>query len=97
MSEIQFFLALATIATIYTFDKKIVLFINIHLAKNNFKVKFHKEYISYLLAILLIIVLILGVLTGSNNKKQFGNVEDGFERITPKDKPHPLFDIDTYF
>ena len=94
MTEWQFFISLIIISVIFAFRNKIVIFINLHLLlKANIKARLHRDYISYLCFISLIAVLIFGVLTGSNNERQFGNVQDGFKNIKPSDKPHPLFDI----
>ena len=97
MSELQFLASLILLGITYVFRGKIIRYINIHLAMNHIKFKLNNKYLIYFLSFLFALVLILGMVTGTKVHKTYGNVKDGFEKISPKDKPHPWFDIDTYW
>ncbi len=63
-----------------------------------FKIK--ESYFSYFLMVLLILVIVLGMFFGTSVKKKYSNVSDGFEKArgtSDKNRPNPLFDIDTYW
>jgi hypothetical protein len=62
-------------------------------------ITFKSEYLSYLLFALLMATLVFGMLSGDKIVQNYGNVSAGFENLKPsdRDRPNPLFDIDTYW
>jgi TRAP-type C4-dicarboxylate transport system permease large subunit len=99
MNEVLFGLLLLFSILIYATKSYISTNLNKILEVNNYHFKIKKIYISYFAFILLIIILIIGMASGTKTKKTFKNVSSGFEKVRAKDdgKPHPMFDIDTYW
>ncbi len=98
MSETQFLVILIILGIIYGFENKVTAFLNKKFFKNS-DFKLNSVYMSYILALILALTLVFGMLLGTKTKKTFKNVSQGFEKIRAKDdgRPHPMFDIDTYW
>ncbi len=98
MSESQFLLILLILGLIYGFENKITSYINKKFFED-IDFKLNSKYLSYILALILALTLVFGMLLGTKTKKTFSNVSQGFEkaRSPGEDRPHPLFDIDTYW
>ncbi len=64
--------------------------------KLNLSFKFQSEWIVYLVSILLIITISLGMLLDTQTE---GALSKGFSSMEPsaKQRPNPLFDINTYW
>ena len=99
MNEALFGLLLLSSILIYATRSYATTNLNKILEVNNYHFKIKKVYISYFAFILLIIMLIISMILGTKTKKTFKNVSFGFEKVRTKDdgKPHPMFDIDTYW
>jgi len=96
----NFALALITLGLLYILREQISMLINNIFFENYENIKFKSIYLSYLLFFLLSITLVAGMMMGKKIvRKNFGNVSDGFKKLKPsdKDRPHPWFDIDTYW
>ena len=99
MNEALFGLLLLSSILIYVTRSYTATKLNNILEVNNSHFKIKKIYISYFAFILLIIILIIGMASGTKTKKTFKNVSSGFEKVRAKDdgRPNPMFDIDTYW
>ena len=97
MTVSQFLFILLLLGITYGFKDKITKLINQTLLQNSDNFKIKSIYISYFISILLFLTLILGMLVGSSTKEKFGNVDEGVQKVKNKDRPNPLFDIDTYW
>ena len=99
MDEGLFAILLVFILLLFIFNNNIANFTNKTLHNNDISFNFQKVYISYLAFIILSLVLIIGMASGTKTKQKFKNVSSGFEKARTKDddRPHPMFDIDTYW
>ncbi len=99
MSESLFGVVLIVLGIIYGLKDYVTNLINEELEKNDSSFKLKSEYVSYLLFIVLAVTLVFGMMLGTKTKTTFDNVSSGFEKVRAKDdgRPHPLFDIDTYW
>ena len=96
MSSSTFFILLLLIAIGYYFNNKIVKLI--HKSKNLLFIT--KTHINYLLLLTLLIVVLIGALTSTRQKSKYSSISKNYENIrTPEAqrRPHPLFDINTYW
>ena len=92
MTKSLFGLSLLILGLAYIFRANIAIFIY-----QTIGIRVKKVYISYILFAFLVVVLVLGMLIGSKVQTQYSNVSEGMKKIKPKNRPHPWFDIDTYF
>ncbi len=99
MNEVLFSVLLIVGLLLYVTRDHITNKLNKILLDNSCTFIFKKRYVSYLSFIIISTILIIGMLYGTKTKQTFKNVSQGFEKIKNKDdgKPHPLFDIDTYW
>jgi hypothetical protein len=99
MNNTQFVLILLILAIIYSLKDYITDKINQYIFPNTKKIHFKSIYLSYILFFILLISLVLGMQNSQQTVKKYSNVSDGFKKIRSKDKdrPNPLFDIDTYW
>jgi len=97
MSEVVFAISLVLIGIGFGLKSTLTSWLNKTLSLS-FKIK--ESYFSYFLLMLLIVVVVLSSLFGTSVKKKYSNVSDGFEKArsaSDKNRPSPMFDIDTYW
>ncbi len=97
MTDIHFALILLLLGLTYGFKDLIAEFINEKVFEDHIDFKIESKFISYLLFAAAIFALIFGMLVGSTTKEKFGHVDTGIQHLNKKDRPHPWFDIDTYW
>lgn len=99
MNESLFGILLVVLGVTYGLKDTIVNLLNklFFTQKDGFKIQ--SLHITYILMFILALVLAVGMTMGQEvQRKTYGNVSDGFEKMrNPDDKPNPLFDIDTYW
>ncbi|MEA3315886.1 MAG: hypothetical protein U9Q30_08535 [Campylobacterota bacterium] len=95
MTIISFLLSLAILVIVFIIRKEIVTILN-----KKFNLKIESEIIVYIISIFFIIIIGVGMLT-DGTKEKYSDIGAGIENLGPKDdensRPHPMFDIDTYW
>ena len=94
MTVVSFLLSLTILLIIFIVRQEIVNIINM-----KFNTKLETQTIVYIISVVFIIIITLGMLMGGTEKK-FGNIGSGIENLNKQDenaRPHPMFDINTYW
>jgi hypothetical protein len=93
MTNWQFGSTLILLGLLYGFNKQIIDLLN---EKLSFDFKFKTTHLNYVLFVILTITIIIGMKGGTKNHI---NVSKGVKNLNPSgnSRPHPLFDIDTYW
>jgi len=95
MTIISFLLSLSILVIIFIMRKEIVAIIN-----TKFNLKIETEIIVYIISFLFIIIIGVAMLM-DGTKDKYSHIGAGIENLGPKDdessRPHPMFDINTYW
>jgi hypothetical protein len=93
MSNAQFGIALIFFIVIYGLKMQII-----KVLKNFLGFHLRSDIFNYILSFLLVLLLIFGMLI-REKPKNANTVDDTFKKMGfgHRDRPHPLFDIDTYW